>query len=98
LTEAPIIVLDEPTSALDAEHERLVVETLRRLKGQRTVIVVSHRISTVMDCDRIYSMENGSIVEQGTHDELLDLHGPYFRMAQHQLRLAPDSVETPDEW
>jgi ATP-binding cassette, subfamily B, bacterial len=88
LTEAPILVLDEPTSALDPHHERVITELLERLKGQRTIVVVSHRLSTVVAADQIFVMDHGRIVEQGTHSELLDLRGIYFAMAQHQLQLA----------
>ncbi len=87
LTEAPIIVMDEPTSALDAEHEQFVIETLRSLKGQRTIIIVSHRLSTVADCDCIYVMEAGKVIESGTHSQLIANKGPYYRMARHQLKL-----------
>ena len=87
LTQAPIIVMDEPTSALDAEHEQYITETLRSLKGQRTIILVSHRLSTVADCDRIYVMDAGAIIETGTHQQLIDLKGTYFRMARHQMKL-----------
>jgi subfamily B ATP-binding cassette protein MsbA len=87
LTEAPILVLDEPTSALDAANEQMISQTLRFLKGQRTVILVSHRLSTVADCDQIFVMDEGRIVEKGTHDELLAQRGLYFRMASHQLKL-----------
>lgn len=87
LTEAPIIVLDEPTSALDAQHEMLIIQTLRNLKRQRTVILVSHRLSTVADCDTIFVMEAGKIAESGTHDELVKQRGLYYRMAKHQMKL-----------
>lgn len=87
LTEAPIIVLDEPTSALDPQHEQMIVETLRGLKRQRTIIIVSHRLSTVADCDQIFVMDQGKIVEQGTHQALVDKRGLYFTMARHQLKL-----------
>ena len=87
LTQAPIIVMDEPTSALDAEHEQFINETLRSLKGKRSIIIVSHRLSTVADCDRIFVMEAGKIVEQGTHAQLVALKGEYYRMAKHQMKL-----------
>ncbi|HSU69582.1 MAG TPA: ABC transporter ATP-binding protein [Tepidisphaeraceae bacterium] len=86
-TEAPILVLDEPTSALDSHNEQMVTETLRGLKGTRTVVIVSHRLSTVTDCDRIYVMEAGRIVEQGTHEGLIAARGTYFRLARHQMKL-----------
>ena len=92
LTEAPILVLDEPTSALDAAHEQQITETLADLKRRRTIILVSHRLSTVLDCDEIYVMDEGRIVERGTHEELLSMRGVYFRMAKHQLRLEEDST------
>ncbi len=87
LTDSPIIVLDEPTSALDPQTERQITETLASLKGKRTLIIVSHRLSTVIDCDQIYVMEAGKIIEQGTHTELVNKHGTYFDMARHQLQL-----------
>ncbi len=90
LTEAPILILDEPTSALDPQHEHMITDVLRGLKGQRTVIIVSHRLSTVADCDRIFVMDEGRIVEDGTHDELVARRGTYFQMAKHQLKLADD--------
>ncbi len=87
LTEAPIIIMDEPTSALDPEHEARIVETLKRIKGQRTIILVSHRLSTVSDCDQIFVMEAGKIIERGTHDQLVAMRGAYFRMAKHQMKI-----------
>ena len=93
LTEAPILVLDEPTSALDPTNEQMITETLRSLKGQRTIIVVSHRLSTVADCDQTFVMDEGRIVEQGTHEELLARRGLYWRMAKHQLKLEDPVAE-----
>jgi subfamily B ATP-binding cassette protein MsbA len=87
LTEAPIIVLDEPTSALDPQHEQRITATLRQLRGRRTIVLVSHRLSTVLDCDQIFVMDEGRIVEQGTHQDLLARHGVYYQMARHQLQL-----------
>lgn len=94
LTEAPIIIMDEPTSALDPQHEQLIIETLKKIKGQRTLILVSHRLSTVADCDQIFVMESGRIVEQGRHEELVRRRGLYWTMARHQLKLQDDIPET----
>src|SRR6202007_2172744 len=67
LRDAPILLLDEATSALDTENERQVQEALKRLMKGRTTIVIAHRLTTVLDADRIYVMELGGVVEQGTH-------------------------------
>lgn len=87
LSAAPIVVLDEPTSALDAQHEHQIIEALERIKGTRTVIIVSHRLSTVLGCDQIFVMEEGRIVERGRHEELLAKRGRYWELACHQLQL-----------
>jgi ABC-type multidrug transport system fused ATPase/permease subunit len=84
LTEAPFVVLDEPTSALDPRHEMIVTRALRTLKGRRTVVIVSHRLGVVADCDQIFVMDGGRIVEQGTHHELLARRGHYHAMACQQ--------------
>jgi subfamily B ATP-binding cassette protein MsbA len=81
------MILDEPTSALDPNNERAITHTLNSLKGQRTIILVSHRLSTVVACDQIFMMDGGRIVERGTHDELVALRGAYYEMARHQLQL-----------
>jgi ABC-type multidrug transport system fused ATPase/permease subunit len=87
LTEAPVIIMDEPTSALDPHHEQLITETLQNIKGRRTLILVSHRLSTVADCDQIFVMQAGKIIERGSHEQLLAARGHYYTMARHQLRL-----------
>jgi ABC-type multidrug transport system fused ATPase/permease subunit len=87
ITEAPIMILDEPTSALDPNNERAITQTLNSLKGQRTIILVSHRLSTVVECDQIFMMEHGQIIERGTHEELVARRGAYYEMARHQLQL-----------
>jgi subfamily B ATP-binding cassette protein MsbA len=93
LTEAPMLVLDEPTSAQDPGHEQQIVHTLRRLKDLRTIVLVSHRLSTVIDCDQIFVMEAGKIAERGTHAQLMSLRGRYWAMANAQLNGGPpDSV------
>jgi subfamily B ATP-binding cassette protein MsbA len=93
LTEAPILVLDEPTSALDPQNEIGIVQMLLSLRGSRTIILVSHRISTVADCEQILVMDNGRLVEQGTHEELIRKQGVYFRMAKHQMKLKDEEPQ-----
>jgi subfamily B ATP-binding cassette protein MsbA len=93
VTEAPIMILDEPTSALDPNNERAIAHTLNTLKGKRTIILVSHRLSTVVECDQIFMMSHGQIVERGTHEELVARRGAYYEMARHQLQLDDDSAE-----
>jgi len=80
LTQAPFLILDEPTSALDPQHERHLIETLRTLKGVRTIVLVTHRLESVVDCDRIFVMSSGTIVERGTHALLLAVGGSYAQM------------------
>lgn len=84
LKDAPIVVLDEPTTGLDAESEALVLRALDELTRGRTTFVITHRLSTVRDADCIYVIENGRVVESGTHDELLAKEGRYSRLYQIQ--------------
>jgi subfamily B ATP-binding cassette protein MsbA len=85
LKNAPILLLDEATSALDSESERQVQAALHELMHGRTSLVIAHRLSTVMDADVIYVMDNGRIVEQGSHQELLELDGLYARLYAMQF-------------
>ena len=80
LKNPPILVLDEATSALDTETERDIQDSLRGLGSGRSVITIAHRLSTVVDADQIIVLEQGSIVEKGTHNELLNLNGRYTKM------------------
>ncbi|MDB9446598.1 ABC transporter ATP-binding protein [Anabaena sp. CS-542/02] len=88
-----ILILDEATSALDSESEALVQEALERLMANRTVFIIAHRLSTVRRCDRILVMEQGKIVESGTHTELLALNQRYarFYLRQQQGHLPTES-------
>lgn len=81
---APILVLDEATSALDSESEREVQEGISHLMEGRTSFVIAHRLSTIYDSDRILVMKQGKIVEEGTHQQLLDKQGEYYQL--HQLQ------------
>ncbi|MCB0553386.1 MAG: ATP-binding cassette domain-containing protein, partial [Phaeodactylibacter sp.] len=81
------IFFDEATSALDAYNEMVIMENLEEFFYGRTVIVVAHRLSTVMNADNIIVLEGGEIVEQGTHEELTYLRGAYYQLVRNQLEL-----------
>ncbi|MHA7878155.1 MAG: ABC transporter ATP-binding protein [Saccharospirillum sp.] len=80
LRDAPILLLDEATSALDTRTEKLIQETLETLAKRKTTLVIAHRLSTVMNADLIHVLDQGQVVESGTHEELLALKGHYFRL------------------
>jgi len=84
LRDAPIIILDEPTSALDAGSEELLLRALDNLPSGRTRLVIAHRLSTVRDADLIRVLEQGRIIESGTHDDLVDNGGLYQRLTSLQ--------------
>jgi ATP-binding cassette subfamily B protein len=84
LKDAPILVLDEATSALDSESEALIQDALEKLMKGRTSIVVAHRLSTIASLDRIVVLEDGKIIEQGSHAELLEKHGAYDHLWSRQ--------------
>jgi len=87
LREAPLLLLDEATSSLDAESETLVQVALTRLMTGRTTLVIAHRLATVLSCDRILVLDQGRIVEEGSHDSLVARDGLYARLAKLQFEL-----------
>ncbi|HEY0328994.1 MAG TPA: ABC transporter transmembrane domain-containing protein [Rhodopseudomonas sp.] len=88
LRDAPLLLLDEATSSLDAESETLVQTALEELMRHRTTVVIAHRLATVLSCDRIVVMEQGKIIEQGTHAQLAAAGGLYARLARLQFEVA----------
>jgi ATP-binding cassette, subfamily B, bacterial len=85
LRDAPLLLLDEATSSLDAESETLVQTALEELMSHRTTLVIAHRLATVLSCDRILVVDQGRIVEQGTHASLVAANGLYARLARLQF-------------
>ncbi|WP_273731992.1 ABC transporter ATP-binding protein [Mycolicibacterium septicum] len=84
IRDSPILILDEPTAALDAESEHLVMSALQRLMSGRTVITIAHRLSTIRDADKIVVLEEGRVVEEGSHTELLTAGGRYAELHRIQ--------------
>lgn len=90
LKDAPILILDEATSALDSESERYIQAALEHVMKNRTTLVIAHRLSTIKHADKIIVMQQGRLVEQGTHSELLNLNGHYAQLYKvHQLGAIP---------
>ena len=91
IKDAPILLLDEATSALDTETERHVQKALSQLKKGRTTVVIAHRLSTIVDADVLFIIENGQIVETGTHAELITKNHTYARL--YALQFSEDDSE-----
>ena len=85
IREPKILLLDEATSALDTESEALVMEALEKASEKCTSIVIAHRLKTVREADRIFVVDQGRVVEQGGHAELIERRGVYFNLVQAQL-------------
>lgn len=83
---APVLVLDEPTASIDAKAESEIFNRVEKLSKNKTVIIISHRFSTVRNADKIYVLDKGKIVENGTHEQLMKLGGQYFTMFSLQAK------------
>jgi ATP-binding cassette, subfamily B, heavy metal transporter len=95
LKNPPILILDEATSALDTQTERSIQESLAEMGQGRSVITIAHRLSTIADADQILVLEDGRVIERGTHDDLLDLAGIYAAMWQRQVMEEAELSSTP---
>ena len=83
--DSPILILDEATSALDSATEKLVQSAINKIQQGRTTIIIAHRLSTIQNADRIIVLKDGEIIEQGSHNELLEISGEYFKLNQQQI-------------
>lgn len=97
LKDAPILILDEATSALDTESERSIQSALEELMKNRTTLVIAHRLSTVEHADKIIVLDEGKMLEVGTHDELLKINGHYAKLYNMQFGEAPPLLEAANE-
>lgn len=84
LKNPPVLILDEATSALDSENERMVQDALQKLMQNRTTVVIAHRLSTIVNADEIVVLDKGKIIERGSHKQLLEQTGAYYRLFQMQ--------------
>src|SRR5690606_29243145 len=97
LAQPSVLILDEATSSVDTRTELLVQQAMSALRADRTSFVIAHRLSTIRDADTILVMENGSIVEQGSHEQLLEKQGAYAALYRSQFEQAleePEPLET----
>jgi len=97
LANPRVLILDEATSSLDSESEEMIQDGLRSLREGRTSFVIAHRLSTIRSADQILVLEDGEIVERGTHGELLALNGRYRQLHDKQYKLESDRFINPGE-
>ena len=84
IRQPQVLLLDEATSALDTESEKLVQAAIAQASTGRTTIAIAHRLSTIKDADKIFVLNQGTVVEQGTHAELIEQKGVYYKLCQSQ--------------
>ena len=97
MKDAPILLLDEATSALDAESETAVQAALETLMQGRTTLIIAHRLATILKADRILVMNQGRIVEEGTHQSLVKKGGVYARLAKLQFEAGASAMDAAAE-
>ena len=88
INRPPVLILDEATSALDFASERIIMDSIAKLKKGRTVIMIAHRLSTVMACDNIYVVSQGNVAEKGSHSQLMEQRGIYYSLWMEQQNTA----------
>ena len=86
LKKPDILIMDEATSNLDTITENIIQNTLNNLDMEMTIIIIAHRLSTIRMCDRIYVLDKGEIIESGTHEELVNMKGKYYKLLKEQER------------
>ncbi|MCX7729471.1 MAG: ATP-binding cassette domain-containing protein, partial [Bacteroidia bacterium] len=84
LRNTPILIMDEATSSLDTENEKIIQDTIQQIKKHKTIIIIAHRLSTIMNADKIVVLHKGEIVEEGTHEELLNNRSYYYKLIESQ--------------
>ncbi|HBP17933.1 MAG TPA: ABC transporter ATP-binding protein, partial [Planctomycetes bacterium] len=93
LQRPSLLILDDSLSAVDTDTEARILDALREARGRQTTIVVAHRVSTVRDADQILVLDEGRVVQQGSHEELVEAAGPYRRLWRAQTELAQEGAE-----
>ena len=81
--DAEVLIFDEATSSLDGITEKMIMESINKLHGKKTIIMIAHRLKTIQNCDSIFFMDNGQIIDHGTYNELIEKNKYFKKMADH---------------